>query len=684
MTTLYVLSCIAVKIDEPSTSAAGNYPPVYPPSSEETTEGNDSEVELETAMDLAVYGDGYCSGHRQPSDAHDHPSPSDSPGMTPFHTYRLLTPATVASVMDSATWPPNHTRRKMMLRALHLVGYRVTAMEWSDAVVVGRCREMPKDEERICCGYKWTSSSLDGKAKRGPGVTSTFDGKAKRGPGVTSTFNGKAKRGPGVTSTFDGKAKRGPGVTSTFDGKAKCGPGVTSTFDGKAKRGPGVTSTFNGKAKRGPGVTSTFDGKAKCGPGVTSTFDGKAKCGPGVTSTFNGKANTFNGKAKRGPGVTSTFNGKAKRGPGVTSTFNGKAKRGPGVTSTFDGKAKCGPGVTSTFDGKAKCGPGVTSTFNGKAKCGPGVTSTFDGKAKCGPGVTSTFNGKAKRGPGVTSTFDGKAKCGPGVTSTFNGKARCGPGVTSTFNGKAKCGPGVTSTFDGKAKCGPGVTSTFIGKAKRGSGVAIWEGRVQNGLFRKGRSGWCFFPGNRYNQEPKFDVWGTRLRAKKYLCDLFNEAAAHVSIKGKPLTAKVERWINGQRRAVTHVLTTQGYGAEADSVKTVADWHEASDGRGLSQAQCRAANLQMRNIILILDRWMPWHRQDGDLSKIDMNRRIEGLCGFSREAVIGITTNIESQESSAGPQRHPRVSRTSPSCYDNVFSLLHHKTGGQPCTLKEF
>ncbi|XP_035696439.1 uncharacterized protein LOC118429887 [Branchiostoma floridae] len=70
--------------------------------------------------------------------------------------------------------------------------------------------------------------------------------------------------------------------------------------------------------------------------------------------------------------------------------------------------------------------------------------------------------------------------------------------------------------------------------------------------------------------------------------------------------------------AVKNFFVEKGYTAEAEYVKLVADWHEAADGRGLSQEDRRAANLAMKNYIL--DRWMPWHRDDSDLSKIDINR----------------------------------------------------------------
>ena len=49
----------------------------------------------------------------------------------------------------------------------------------------------------------------------------------------------------------------------------------------------------------------------------------------------------------------------------------------------------------------------------------------------------------------------------------------------------------------------------------------------------------------------------------------------------------------------------------------VADWHAASDGRGMTQDQRAAANKVM--LSWILDKWVPWRQQDPDLSKIDIN-----------------------------------------------------------------
>jgi hypothetical protein len=52
--------------------------------------------------------------------------------------------------------------------------------------------------------------------------------------------------------------------------------------------------------------------------------------------------------------------------------------------------------------------------------------------------------------------------------------------------------------------------------------------------------------------------------------------------------------------------------------ETVAGWHEAADGRGLSELQRCKTNYKMLN--LILDEWMPWHVVNYDFTTIDINR----------------------------------------------------------------
>lgn len=65
-------------------------------------------------------------------------------------------------------------------------------------------------------------------------------------------------------------------------------------------------------------------------------------------------------------------------------------------------------------------------------------------------------------------------------------------------------------------------------------------------------------------------------------------------------------------------LERHGFDTEAEYVRIVAQWHEASDGRGLSQLQRCRYNYEMLNFIL--DEWMPWHTDAYDFSTIDINR----------------------------------------------------------------
>lgn len=136
---------------------------------------------------------------------------------------------------------------------------------------------------------------------------------------------------------------------------------------------------------------------------------------------------------------------------------------------------------------------------------------------------------------------------------------------------------------------------------------------------------------------------------------------------------------------VAKFFRDNNYIPEADYVKTVAEWLEASDGRGLSQLQRCRQNYRMLNYIL--DEWIPWHRDNYDLSSLDVNKPTDGLCGFSRETVIELTTNIESQKfrrrqnKEIGHAENPRASET-----DDLECLygMCHSWLGPYYTLKEF
>jgi hypothetical protein len=69
---------------------------------------------------------------------------------------------------------------------------------------------------------------------------------------------------------------------------------------------------------------------------------------------------------------------------------------------------------------------------------------------------------------------------------------------------------------------------------------------------------------------------------------------------------------------VSKFLNENGYEKEGAYINIVAGWHEAADGRGLSELERCKKNYAMLN--MILDDWMPWYKTTPDLSTIDINR----------------------------------------------------------------
>ena len=69
---------------------------------------------------------------------------------------------------------------------------------------------------------------------------------------------------------------------------------------------------------------------------------------------------------------------------------------------------------------------------------------------------------------------------------------------------------------------------------------------------------------------------------------------------------------------VSESLRRKGHIQEADHVKIIANWHEASGCRSLSQLKCSHYNYQILNYVL--DDWMLWHHDNCDFSTIDINR----------------------------------------------------------------
>lgn len=164
-----------------------------------------------------------------------------------------------------------------------------------------------------------------------------------------------------------------------------------------------------------------------------------------------------------------------------------------------------------------------------------------------------------------------------------------------------------------------------------------------------------------------------------------------------PLAALTHAALTGQRQQsvedaekllsyhVAASMQRNGYDTEAEYVTTIASWHEASDGRGMSQLQRCKANHQMLGYIV--DELMPWQRDTYDFTYLDINRPMDNIRGFTRETFVEITTNIESQErrriltSTVGYSEHPRASTT-----DDVecFFSLTRRQLGDTFSLKDF
>ena len=70
--------------------------------------------------------------------------------------------------------------------------------------------------------------------------------------------------------------------------------------------------------------------------------------------------------------------------------------------------------------------------------------------------------------------------------------------------------------------------------------------------------------------------------------------------------------------AVGKWLNANGFLSEARFVEVVSNWHKASDGRGLSEAEREKYNLAMLDYLL--EDWMPWFRDQRDYSTLDVNR----------------------------------------------------------------
>lgn len=105
---------------------------------------------------------------------------------------------------------------------------------------------------------------------------------------------------------------------------------------------------------------------------------------------------------------------------------------------------------------------------------------------------------------------------------------------------------------------------------------------------------------------------------------------AFADVLADPLSGLTHAALVGERRQsvkdaerllsynVVRSLERHGKNEEAAFIRIIAQWHEASDGRGLSQLERCRYNYHMFNFIL--EEWMPWYRDCYDFSTIDINR----------------------------------------------------------------
>ena len=91
----------------------------------------------------------------------------------------------------------------------------------------------------------------------------------------------------------------------------------------------------------------------------------------------------------------------------------------------------------------------------------------------------------------------------------------------------------------------------------------------------------------------------------------------HAALIGK----RKQSLVDAERLLSYHVvesLRRHGHEREAKHVEVIANWHEATDGRGISQLKrCKYNHLMLQ---YILDEWMPWHKSCYDFSTININR----------------------------------------------------------------
>ncbi|CAB4001791.1 Hypothetical predicted protein [Paramuricea clavata] len=168
------------------------------------------------------------------------------------------------------------------------------------------------------------------------------------------------------------------------------------------------------------------------------------------------------------------------------------------------------------------------------------------------------------------------------------------------------------------------------------------------------------------NKVSMYCAQGVNFQDYLYVPEAMNNAETGLTYT--PLTGKRKQSVGDAEKLwspeVAKWLKVNGFLNEGSFVEMVSNWYKTSDGRGLTEA----------------DHWMPWYKEERDYSTLDGNRPIRGIRGFTREVVVALTTNIESQEFRRryGLEKgllpeHPRAGSTDD--LEGIFSFLHGLLG---------
>lgn len=96
----------------------------------------------------------------------------------------------------------------------------------------------------------------------------------------------------------------------------------------------------------------------------------------------------------------------------------------------------------------------------------------------------------------------------------------------------------------------------------------------------------------------------------------------HTGLTYTALTGKRKQSVSDAEKllstAVAEWCKNNGYPEEGRVVEVIANWHKASDGRGLDEETRKKYNMAMLDFLL--EDWMPWYNENRDFSTLDPNR----------------------------------------------------------------